>query len=232
MFAKPLASTGRTAVWAPLLSFIAVDVLKGFVWPNLDGLAFFALDAFCLVLLPAVLFWLYIARIGFSMKSLYLYDLNSTKSRLTSLELAVAAISFTIAALVLDRLANSVGNEVSISLPSILPRPHWYQDHQLQSPLGHFISALYYSVSAGIAEEFIFRGVLRSVMALTFPEISLAGYILLSAVLSSIVHFSHGLANVIEAFLDSLVFATAYAKVKDLRPMIVAHCAIDFGWFV
>jgi len=83
------------------------------------------------------------------------------------------------------------------------------------------------SVTAGIAEEIIYRGFLFFAFSRLFPSLSVWGVILFTAVLFGLAHTYQGVAGVIRTGAVGAVFAMLFAVTGSILPLVVLHFLID-----
>ncbi len=83
------------------------------------------------------------------------------------------------------------------------------------------------TITAGITEEFIFRGYILSRLSLLLKNQYLA--ILISAVLFAYVHLGyHNIGEIIFTFLFGLIFGYHYLRYRNLKVLIFVHFSYDF----
>ena len=86
---------------------------------------------------------------------------------------------------------------------------------------------LFTALTAGIVEEFIFRGYMQPRLDIIFKNPYVA--ILLSSLLFGLLHIGYGtLVNVIGPFLIGLIFACYYWKFRNIKVLIICHFLWDF----
>ena len=86
-------------------------------------------------------------------------------------------------------------------------------------------------LTAGVVEEYIFRGYLMPRLEILFKHGWLV--VILSSVLFGIAHVSSlSLIGVIVPILIGFVFSFHYYKYKNLLVLIIAHFIIDFASFI
>jgi len=88
---------------------------------------------------------------------------------------------------------------------------------------------IYYSIGAGLVEEFYYRGLFKLLFKPGRGRMIL--YVLLSAIIFSSVHWEGGFVKLFVSFLLGLIFAGAYLWIKNLWPLVVAHFLTDFFLF-
>ena len=91
------------------------------------------------------------------------------------------------------------------------------------------INVIYLAISAGLVEEFYYRGMFK--LLFKPGRFNVILYVLLSAVIFSSVHWEGGNVKLFTTFLFGLVAACAYLWVKNLWPLVFAHFVADFLLF-
>lgn len=82
------------------------------------------------------------------------------------------------------------------------------------------------ALTAGVTEEFIFRGYLQPRLTVIFKNPYAA--IILSSLLFGLLHFKYGtLANVIGPIFIGLIFSLYYWKYRNLTVLILCHFLWD-----
>ncbi|MEK6155567.1 CPBP family intramembrane glutamic endopeptidase [Flavobacteriaceae bacterium 3-367] len=84
----------------------------------------------------------------------------------------------------------------------------------------------YVSITAGIAEEIIYRGYLFYALAVIFPDLSLLYILLITSVIFGLGHSYQG-SNAIKPMLLGLVFGIFYIVFDSVFPIIILHIAQD-----
>lgn len=87
-------------------------------------------------------------------------------------------------------------------------------------------------VGAGFGEELIWRGFLFDRLRPIFGERRYAtvAIVALTSLLFGLAHyFDQGLAGVVQAVMTGMVFGAAYARLKSIWPVMVAHAAFDIA---
>lgn len=98
-----------------------------------------------------------------------------------------------------------------------------------ESGIAHQAVILYFALSAGLVEEFLFRGLLwRAAREFAHPALC---FWLVSPLAFSLVHWESGLANLLAAWVFGVFAATAYLLIKNLWPLIAGHAVTDWLWF-
>jgi membrane protease YdiL (CAAX protease family) len=88
---------------------------------------------------------------------------------------------------------------------------------------------VYYGLSAGLVEEFLFRGLLHR--AFFGFQHSLLLFLVVSPLLFSLVHWEDGLANLASTYIFGVFMAIAYLGLRNLWPLVIGHIFIDLVWF-
>jgi hypothetical protein len=220
--------TSGTKFLIPFAAFVAFDLFKGLIWPSVTGWSFFALDATSFILVPIVVIRIYQNWFGSDLRLFYRYALGAPTLDPNTLDLLLASLGATIFIFLGNRLAAAVGGGIASLLPSVLPNVHLFKEREWSG--SHLATAIYYALTAGITEELMFRGVFKRVLDVTFKNATMVAYVLGSSITFAAVHFSHGLGNVVAAFLTGIMCSLAYAKIGDLRPVIFAHIVVEFEW--
>lgn len=98
-----------------------------------------------------------------------------------------------------------------------------------ESGILYYLVVAYFALSAGLVEEFLFRGLLyRALVGLRHAP---ALFLLLSPLLFSLVHWENGLANLASTYVIGVFMAFAYLGLRNLWPLIVGHIFTDLVWF-
>ena len=93
----------------------------------------------------------------------------------------------------------------------------------------YIVVVLYFALSAGLVEEFLFRGLLWK--ALSGLHHSLVLFLVVSPILFSLVHWENGPANLAATWVVGVFLALAYLGLRNLWPLIVGHVFTDLLWF-
>ena len=80
------------------------------------------------------------------------------------------------------------------------------------------------------SEEFVFRGVFAVVAARYLS--GTATMVLVSAIVFSLIHWSHGLTSMVVAGIAGVVLMVLYLRTGSVLPGIAAHYAINFADFL
>ncbi|HTD97905.1 MAG TPA: type II CAAX endopeptidase family protein [Mucilaginibacter sp.] len=92
---------------------------------------------------------------------------------------------------------------------------------------GHPFLLFLISFTAGVTEEFIFRGYILTRLMQLFKKPLWP--VLISSILFSALHYKYNsLHEYIFAFAIGVIFSIYYIKYRDIKPLIVTHFLIDF----
>jgi membrane protease YdiL (CAAX protease family) len=88
-----------------------------------------------------------------------------------------------------------------------------------------FLSYLALAVTAGVCEEFLYRGFAMAALART--GLPVWGVVLLSSVLFGMAHLYQGRSGLVSTLLLGVMFAVARITYHSLAPIILWHVAVD-----
>ena len=88
---------------------------------------------------------------------------------------------------------------------------------------------IYLGLSAGLVEEFLFRGLLYR--AFSEFQHSLLLFLVVSPLLFALVHWEDGLANLASTYIVGVFMAIAYLGLRNLWPLVIGHIFTDLVWF-
>lgn len=89
-----------------------------------------------------------------------------------------------------------------------------------RNPVGALLVLLYLSLSAGIVEEIMFRGLPAVFLpARLYPAMSAAAF--------AVIHWESGSRVVIATFLLGMVLAALYLRIRNLWPFVAGHAITD-----
>ena len=88
---------------------------------------------------------------------------------------------------------------------------------------------IYFGLSAGLVEEFLFRGLLYRAFS-RFPS-STVLFLVVSPLLFGLVHWEDGLANLASTYIVGVFMAIAYLGFRNLWPLVIGHIFTDLVWF-
>lgn len=90
------------------------------------------------------------------------------------------------------------------------------------------------AITAGVAEELMFRGFLLHVMTALFPALPLAAALLIATVLFGAGHLYQGIGEAIKPMLIGLMFGLFFIAFGTILPCILLHTMQDLeaGWVI
>ena len=97
------------------------------------------------------------------------------------------------------------------------------------SGIFYFAVVVYFGLSAGLVEEFLFRGLLHRALS-GFPY-SPVLFLVVSPLLFGLVHWEDGLANLASTYVVGVFMAIAYLGFRNLWPLVIGHIFTDLVWF-
>lgn len=99
--------------------------------------------------------------------------------------------------------------------------------HKLYHVMGQYpVLIVFAALTAGITEEFIFRGYIISRLSLFFKNPTIP--VIISALLFSAIHFSYkSLSELIFSFLIGVIFGYHYQKYRNIKVLVIVHFLID-----
>lgn len=92
-----------------------------------------------------------------------------------------------------------------------------------------YLTTVYYGITAGLVEEFYYRGLLVFLFFLYGMKKSLI--VLLISCIFSLVHWEGGPSSIMSTFIFSLVITSYYVRFKMLWPLVIGHFLFDWIWF-
>jgi membrane protease YdiL (CAAX protease family) len=104
-----------------------------------------------------------------------------------------------------------------------------YESVVPESGMLYLVVIVYFALSAGVVEEFLFRGLLFR--AFSGFRHSLALFLVLSPLLFSLVHWEDGIANLVSTWIVGLFMALAYLGFRNLWPLVIGHIFTDLVWY-
>jgi membrane protease YdiL (CAAX protease family) len=104
-----------------------------------------------------------------------------------------------------------------------------YESIVPESGILYFAVIIYFALSAGLVEEFLFRGLLYR--AFSGFRHSLGLFLVISPILFSLVHWEDGLANLASTYIVGVFMAIAYLGLRNLWPLVIGHIFTNLVWF-
>ena len=84
---------------------------------------------------------------------------------------------------------------------------------------------LFFAVTAGVVEEFYYRGLCRELFCQDTRNQTL--YVLVSASLFAVAHWEGGTNSIAVSFLMGIFLAGSYLRIRNLWPLVAGHIAVD-----
>jgi membrane protease YdiL (CAAX protease family) len=92
---------------------------------------------------------------------------------------------------------------------------------------GHYWFTIFVALTAGVTEEFIFRGYVLTRLLQIWKNPVIA--IIVSSLLFSAMHYKyHSVHELIFAFLIGVIFSVYYLKYQNIKAIMLVHFLIDF----
>jgi hypothetical protein len=123
-----------------------------------------------------------------------------------------------------------LGASVANRFPEFLPRTFTYTEVLPESQPWRSYAAIYLAVTAGFAQEIMFRGIPLAVLSNVDVRNKLAWYLVISSLGFAAWHWDKGLATVTAAAAVGLAAGLAFWKQRNLLALVVAHVAVDLYW--
>jgi membrane protease YdiL (CAAX protease family) len=209
-------SRAQVAAWAALPT-AALLTLNGFYLGDAYRASprlFWLLDVLQFVLVPAASVWALARFAGVAPRDYGLGALTGGQRPAAALAIyALVVFAYVFGYGVARLLAFFVGWEWHAS-------GFDYSQAAPRNALGALLVLLYLSLSAGVVEEIVFRGL----PALFLPP---RLYPLLSAAAFGLIHWESGGRVVIATFLVGVVLAALYLRVRNLWPFVAGHAITD-----
>lgn len=119
----------------------------------------------------------------------------------------------------------------SVSMEWLPAQPFFtYQTVLPKQGVLHFLVVAYFAFSAGVVEEFYYRGLFYRICA-DFSH-SHRVYMLFSPALFAVGHWEGGVNAIMAAWIFGLFLSAIYLRTRNLWPLIAGHIATDFWWFI
>ncbi len=219
--------TAADAILIGSAAHVLLSVVDGFFKEELyrySGVAFWIFDFSKFVAIPVVVMvWLWrghsIAPATYGLK-----PFRDTDDWVRLLGLTVFV------GIVLYAVYKIIGDMATYWVARMLDQAPVSQFYSAVQPRGwlHFPVALYYGVTAGIAEEVFFRGLPLLYIRERFGD-RLPGwiYVVVTSTLFALAHWENGWDEVIATFAFGVTASLFYLQLRDLRPLIAAHALMD-----
>ena len=217
----------RTVVIAALFPTVAISLLNGTYKQQLFTYSkslFWMQDLGHFVVVPALCLWL-LARVARVYPRNYGFVKIGRSWRvgeLVYLCLLLTAVFW----MCYEPVSKAAYQLMTVTLPTFT-----YVGLVPEHPLGSFLVALYFALTAAVTEEVMFRAFPWYYFGLVFRKPNVLLYALITAAIFGFIHWENGLHEVIATFVLGFVLALFYAKVSNIWPFIFGHFLIDFRLF-
>ncbi len=88
---------------------------------------------------------------------------------------------------------------------------------------------LFISITAGLTEEFMYRGFLLYILNYLFPAAGIIVCVLASAIIFGLAHSYQGISGIAKTGILGLLFSSIYITTGSILPGMVLHFIIDFA---
>ena len=222
-----IGGRGGLALFILFLAGILPYELNGWYNPMLENspAVFWGADAFIFVCLP-IAAYIYGTRRGlFTRQELgFHFDLHGRAGAVMFFAgLVIMPVVLYYATTRSSRLAASVLQEACEK------KTFGYEQVFGQMSSGKLIMVTYASVTAGLVEEFYYRGMFK--LLFRPGRLNTVFYVIASAVIFSSVHWEGGPCQLFYTLVYGLIAAAAYALIKNIWPLVIAHMVLDVIWF-
>lgn len=190
----------------------------------MSGVDFWLADAACFVLLPVLLV------AAFRLPSVPEFNIRERKNARLDVGLLVYFTLLSVLGLwLLSHIGLVIGAKFARHYPDVLPRVINYYAHIPKEGISAVLATVYFAVTAGVIEEYVFRGLLSTVCGHYFRR-SVPVFVILSTVSFAWVHWGGGLVNVIAAGVQGVLLTFVYVRTGDIRLPMLAHTLIGLRW--
>jgi hypothetical protein len=218
--------------WLATAGLLAVGIAPAeFNWaynPHLvhHPLIFWIIDTARWTVLPALVFWTGIRKRLFTPPDLGFHSRVLDKTNIAWFVAAIVIVPYAMGQ------AYAYMQDWAMELGDMYPLAPTFDYRQMQpahaGPL-HLLAGLYLATTAGIVEEFYYRGLLGRIIgrgALRSPL-----FVILSTLLFCPPHLYGGSADVAAAAMFALMSALIDVGLGNIWPLILGHILIDLGFF-
>jgi membrane protease YdiL (CAAX protease family) len=211
-----------------LLIYLTVAYSKRYWLGDLDAFAFWLSDFICFVVIPvALVIWLSAEFNNFP-------EFQSKNKDMFNTSYGTIAYQTVICVLVLIAaypIGVFLGKKIILSSYFVLERTLDY-DLKLPANLSYkFVIAFYFAITAGVVEEFFFRGLIRKILAYYFSKSNLL-FVIVSSIIFAGAHWAGGGLSVITTIFAGFPLAMIYVWTNDLRPLMMGHFIFDFFYYL
>lgn len=206
------------------LIYFGVTLSKGLWFPYLPDPYFWVADVLCFVVLPAALVF------GLKLPLLPEYAIGIKKPRREPPStLIFFSLILAISLWAAYSLSGYFAQSLIQNLSGLFPVQISYTAHIPKSGFWAFFVVVYFALTAGLVEEYFFRGLLNTAMAQTVTK-NVFVYVIVSTISFTAIHWAGGAKNLVSTFLPGLVLAVAFVRTRDLRVCMLGHGLFWLKW--
>lgn len=210
-----------------LTIYVCFAWLKGVLIGSFDGIGFWLFDFFAFVVVPTILFVFLKNGWPLSLKP-PLWSFNPPFKPFQNFPRIITLSVLTFFLIVIVHGASiRLGISIQMNFPDIFPVLYSYTGKLTQAGNARTILVIYLALTAGIVEEYFFRGISKNVIEDYWTK-SKVVYVFTSSLLFASVHWAGGLANTVNTFFIGILCAIVYLRIKTLVPLIIAHAFFDW----
>lgn len=210
-----------------LLIYLCVVYSKRFWLGRLDIAAFWIADVICFVLIPAALYF-WIARTENPYPTFQTPAQSSPGTDFGAL--LFQTVILLMALWILYPISSYLGYQVHLAYPDVLTSTLNYDAKVPKMGVAKIFAALFMGVTAGVVEEFFFRGLVYKLLR-TYVSHSKWLFILVSTVVFAGAHWAGGAGHIAAVSVFGFGMAVAFLCTKDIRPLMAAHGIWDAVYF-
>lgn len=199
--------------------------INGFYNPHITKypLLYWAVEILAWVVLPFIIYKVCTRNDLVSRKEIGFYVGLSNNQSLFDLLLAIFFVSFFLVFLDFIVMSSIVQAIYPINYLGV---NFGYRSMIPQNPgLLRIATLIYFALSAGVVEEFYYRGLMRKVFNKGFY------YVLVSSIIFSLVHWEGGVRSLTSAFVFGLAASSISLYTKNIWPLVIGHFLNDLLWF-
>jgi membrane protease YdiL (CAAX protease family) len=210
-----------------LTLYMVVVLSKRFWLGDLSGVTFWAADFACFVVIPLILF-IWIRPIEFSSPTLPVK--NKRPYFFISYIVIFQALACMIILLFTCNWGQRFGSMIEIAYPNLLPSTLDYASKLPSNSEYKLVFALYFGLTAGVVEEFFFRGVIKKITD-SYKRSHLT-FVVTSTLTFASIHWAAGITALSISAAAGFSMALLYLKFRDLKPLMLGHFLYDFCYFL
>lgn len=216
--------TSKRSALIAFTTYFLITISKGLWLPSLEGLSFWMGDVFCFVILPLVL--IYTFRLPIVPKC----EIGSKKPQnLPVGTLIYLSVILFLGIWLIYNVSDRFSYRLALKFPDTLPALINYTSKIPKTPIASILVVIYFALTAGFVEEYIFRGILNNVIAGYLTKNSVI-FIVISTISFAAIHWAGGLRNMLNSVLPGLIFAVVFVRTRDVRVTMLAHTLFWLKW--